>query len=182
MDAAHPNAIATELNALAERHGWPMRCDGELAFDRRELRELCDLWWTKGAGTVPSRAELDLRALKPYARNLTILERSGDGHTAHRYRFRLFGSTLALLFGEHTGRYLDEMVQAALVPSWTVFYDCVLSHRLPFRFINYYQIPNRDFLKGEIFAAPLADHEGDVRMVMAATYVGLNDAAPAPLG
>jgi len=172
-------AIAVRLNQRAEAEGWPMRCDGDLVFERPELAQLCKLWLERATDGVPTRAALDIRTLKPYASHLIILERCGEG-ARQRYRFRLFGSSLVLLFGEHTGRFLDEMVTPALLPNWQAFYDCVLENEQPFRFINYYRIPTQDYLRGEILAAPLADEDGRVRLVLAATYVGLNDGVLPP--
>ena len=170
-----------ELNALAEAKGWPLRCGSSENFRRSELQALCDLWRSKAAACIPARSAFDMRALAPFARNITILQREGAGG-ARRYRFRLFGSTLALLFGEHTGRTLDEMVSPDLLESWLAFYDIVLTSREPLRVDNYYRTPNEDYIKGEIFAAPMADDSGDVRMVLAATYVGLEDGVPPPFG
>lgn len=178
MDRAVP---ALDLNLRAEAEGWPMRCDGALAFERQELADLCALWRARAADGVPQRSQFDMRTLRPYARNLIIVERVGED-ARWRYRFRLFGSTLALLFGEHTGRMLDEMVAPAMLPVWLAFYDCVLTHAEPFRFINYYRIPSEDYLKGEFFAAPLADEDGRVRLILAATYVGLKDVSQPPFG
>jgi hypothetical protein len=77
---------------------------------------------------------------------------------------------------------LDEMVSAELLPSWLAFYDTVLSCGQPLRVVTYYRIQNENYLKGEILAAPLADDSGDVRMILAATYVGLQDGVPPPFG
>ena len=170
-----------ELNALAEAKGWPMRCGYDDAFDRAEFRAFCELWRSKAADGVPARSVFGIRLLKSFAGNITILEREGT-NGSRRYRFRLFGSTLALLFGEHTGRYLDEMVAAELLPSWLAFYDAVLSCGRPLRIFTYYRIKTDDFVKGEILAAPLADDAGDVRLILAATYVGLQDGVPPPFG
>ena len=179
MEIAPTTRVAADLNDLAEAKGWPMRCDAKLEFERRDLHALCDIWRSKASGGVPQRSVLDMRTLKPFARNLAILERT---QCPARYRFRLFGSTLALLFGEHTGRFLDEMVSAQLLPGWTAFYDGALAGGAVLRFINYYRIPTQAYLKGEILAAPLADESGEVRMILASTYVGLKDGAPPPFG
>jgi hypothetical protein len=181
MVSDSPVQACAELNALAEAKGWPMRCGYDEAFDRAELHALCELWWSKAADGVPARSAFDIHALKPFVRNVTILEREAT-NGSRRYRFRLFGSTLALLFGEHTGRYLDEMVAAELLPSWLAFYDTVLSCGQPLRVFTYYRIKSDDFVKGEILAAPLADDSGDVRMILAMTYVGLQDGVPPPFG
>jgi hypothetical protein len=173
--------VCRELNALAEAKGWPMRCGCGQNFCQSEMQALCELWQSKAANGVPPRSAFDMRALQPYARNIAILEREGTSD-ARRYRFRLFGSTLTLLFGEHTGRALDEMVSAELLPSWLAFYDTVLACGQPMRIFTYYRSQNENYLRGEIIAAPLADDAGDVRMILAATYVGLQDGVPPPFG
>ena len=180
MDRVQTADAAAELNALAEAKGWPMRSDGTLTFEHGELSELCNLWRSKAAGGVPARSQFDMRMLAPYARNIMILEQAGEAQEG-RYRFRLFGSTLMFLFGEHTGRFLHEMVSEELLPSWQAFYGAVLASRAPLRLITYYRTPNEAYLKGEIFAAPLADETGAVRLILAATYVGLQDSVPPPL-
>ena len=170
-----------ELNALAEAKSWPTRYDCGEAFERSDLNSLCELWRSKAADGVPARSAFDLRALAPFARNVTIMEREGT-NGASRYRFRLFGSTLMLLFGEHTGRTLDEMVSPDLLPSWLAFYDTVLSCGQPLRVVTYYRLPTESYVKGEILAAPLADDSSDVHMILAMTYVGLQDGVPPPFG
>ncbi len=180
MDSTTAAADAcAELNALAEARGWPMRGSRGDAFEREELRALYDLWLSKTSHGIPSRTAFDMRTLRPFARNITILERTQTG-SRKRYRFRLFGSTLALLFGEHTGRHLDEMVTPALLPSWRAFYDAVLASDRPMRISNYYRTPDENYLMGEILAAPMADESGDVRFILAATYVGLEDGVKSP--
>ena len=181
MIGGSPIQACVQFNALAEAKGWPVRCDCGEAFERSDLNALCELWRSKAANGVPPRSVFDLRALKPFARNITIMEREGT-NGARRYRFRLFGSTLTLLFGEHTGRTLDEMVSPGLLPSWLVFYDTVLSCGRPLRVVTYYRLPTEDYVKGEILAAPLADDSGEVRLILAATYVGLQDSVPPPFG
>jgi hypothetical protein len=176
-----PLQACGELNALAEAKGWPLRCGCCESFCRSDLQELCDLWRSKAANGVPARSAFDMRALKPFARNVTILEREGT-NGAGRYRFRLFGSTLTLLFGEHTGRLLDEMVAPDLLPGWLAFYDAILSCRHPLRIDTFYRTANKGFVKGEILGAPMADESGEVRMILAATYVGLQDGVPPPFG
>jgi hypothetical protein len=176
-----PVEVCAEFNALAKAKGWPMLCGCDEALDRAELHAFCELWRSKAADGVPARSAFNMRALRPFVSGITILEREGtDG--SRRYRFRLFGSTLAFLFGEHTGRYLDEMVAAKLLPGWLAFYDAVLGCGQPLRIFTHYRIRADDFVKGEILAAPLADDCGDVHMIMAMTYIGLHDRVPPPFG
>lgn len=181
LDRKQAFNLPMALNAHAELLGWPFRCDPSLDFTKPELNALCALWRDKANGHgLPSRTALDMRALKPFVRNISILERIGPkGHW--RYRFRLFGSSLAHLFGEHTGRYLDEMVVPELLENWLACFDTTVRFGAPMRFIGYYRIPSREFLKGEIFAAPLAAETEGQPLVLIATYVGLQDAVHSPV-
>lgn len=181
LDRKQATNLPVALNAHAEVLGWPFRCDPSLDFQRPELHALCALWRDRANGHgLPSRASLDMRALKPFVRNISILERIGP-KGSWRYRFRLFGSSLAQLFGEHTGRYLHEMVVPELLENWLACFDTTIRFGAPLRFINYYQIPSQDFLKGEIFTAPLAAEAEDQPLLLVATYVGLQDAAHSPV-
>ena len=181
LDRQQAVRLPVALNAHAELLGWPFRCDPSLTFTRPELHALNALWRDKAGGhEMPTRASLDMRALKPFVRNISLLERIGPkGHW--RYRFRLFGSSLAQLFGEHTGRFLDEMVVPQLLENWLACFDTTIRFGAPLRFINYYRIPSQEFLKGEIFAAPLAAETEDQPLILIATYVGLQDAAHSPV-
>ncbi len=172
--------LPSALNAHAEAMGWHFRCDPALNFVKPELGALCELWRAKaGSGGPPSRAAFDMRVLRPFVRNISLLERIGP-EGRRRYRFRLFGSSLVQLFGEHTGHYLDEMVSPVLLENWIACYDTAIRYGAPLRFLNYYRIPSKDFLKGEIFAAPLAADVPDQPLILAATYVGLKDATHPP--
>jgi hypothetical protein len=181
LDAHQAHSLPVALNAYAQQQGWPFRCDPTLSFETPELGALCALWHDKaGDGGLPPRAAFDMRALKPFVRNISVLERIGP-KGAWRYRFRLFGSALAQIFGEHTGRYLDEMVEPALLENWLACFDTTIRYGTPLRFDNYYRTHSRDFLKGEIFAGPLAAEAEGQPLVLAATYVGMKDVVRSPL-
>jgi hypothetical protein len=180
LDRQQASSLPAALNAHAEMSGWPYRCDPSRKFDGPELNALCALWHERAPDDLPPRAAFDMRALKPFIRNVFLLERIGR-KGLWRYRFRLFGSGLAHLFGEHTGRYLDEMVAPALLQNWLACFDTTIRYGAPLRFVNYYRTQTQGFLKGEFFAAPLAEEARDQPLVLAATYVGLKDAVHSPL-
>ena len=153
---------------------WPAGLIAAIAskeFDDPELQALCALWHAKaGGGSAAARGVRSARVGNPLCATSSMLERIGQ-KGVWRYRFRLFGSGLTQLFGEHTGRYLDEMVSPALLQNWLACFDTTIRYGAPLRFINYYRTHTRDFLKGEIFAAPLAEDVPDQPLVLAATYV-----------
>jgi hypothetical protein len=167
------------FNAEAETSGWPMRCDARCRFSEEKLQKLHALWQSKAKGGMPKRADLDIRTLKPFMRNITILEKV-ETERGRNYRFRLFGSALSLIFGEHTGRLLDEMVLPATLNGWVAFYDMVLTTGAPLRLENFFRADASAFLKGELLAAPLTDDTGTVRFVLAATFVDANNFAHSP--
>ena len=166
-----PAGEPAAFNVLAETSGWYYRCDPALAFTRPELHALVALWREKAqaAGGLPARADFDMRVLKPFLRNVSLLERGGSG----RIRFRLFGSALVDLFGERTAQYLDEMTSPVLLANWTAAYDMIVRNGGPVRIFNHKLSP---ILNGEMFAAPLAPDAEGKALVMAAAYVALKDA------
>lgn len=171
------------FNAEAETSGWPMRSDANCHFSDERLQRLHAVWQEKAATApvgVPTRNKLDMRTLKPFMRNIAILELvEVDG--GHSYRFRLFGSALAMVFGEHTGRLIDEMVLPSTLTGWIAFYDMVLSTRVPMLLENFFRADiATTYLKGELLAAPLTDDAGQIRYVLAATYVDMANFAPPP--
>lgn len=168
-NAPTPSDAPAAFNAAAEAKGWYYRSDPTLGFTRPELHALAALWAEKAdaAGGLPARADFDMRALKPFLRNVAFLERIHG-----RYRFRLFGSALVDLFGERTGQYLDQMTSPTLLANWTAVYEMILAHGGPVRVFNHKLSP---ILNGEMFTAPLApDAEGNP-MVMVAAYVALKE-------
>ena len=168
----------TSFNALADAKGWYFRCDPELRFARAELAALTAVWHEKArAASPPPRDAFDMRTLKPFVRHVALLERHG-GEGAPRFRFRLFGSSLAMLFGEHTGHFLDEIVPPALNANWTALYNMIVRFRAPVRVFNRKLEP---LLNGEIFGAPLAPDAEGRALVMASAYVALKEITPSTL-
>lgn len=182
MSGSEAQQFCLLFNAEAESAGWPMRCNADCDFAERRLHNLHEVWQAKaarGAAGVPARADFDMRSLKPFMRHTTILEQT-EVAGGHSYRFRLFGSALAMAFGEHTGHLLEEMVLPASYPGWLAFYDMVMATRAPLKLTNTFHVETVSFLKGELFAAPLTDDTGALRYILAATFVDVDRASLVP--
>jgi hypothetical protein len=179
MDVPEICEACVSLNSSARANGWPMRCDCASNIAEPRLRALWQLWRMKAADGIPKRSAFDMRSLAPFVKHLVILERL-ESEGTRRYKFRLFGSAHMFLFGDHTGRYLDEMVAAELRPSWQAYYDAVLSAHKPMRVVTQFRLRSGDMLESEVLAAPLRDESGDERLVLAATFVDLSNVARAP--
>jgi hypothetical protein len=154
------------FNAKAARYGWACSCDPTLAFTRSKLALVAKLWRDRaGPGSVPRRSDFDARALLPVISNMTLLEDIGG-----RYKLRLHGTALTQYAGDHTGRFVDEMMGTGYADSYVQLYDLVLCEARPLRVLWDYQVPAISYLQGESFVAPLAGADGRTSMILSVTY------------
>jgi hypothetical protein len=161
---------AAALNRRAQAEGWPFRCDTQLEFERPELNALRDLWRSLAAGNVaPSRADFDARTLKPFLRNIAIIERVVTADK-WRYRARLTGSAIVEIAGDNTGRFFDQCIAPEFLARSTVPYDTVLDSGTPLRVVSSFELPLLSYLGGESFFAPLADTHGVLTLVLTCVY------------
>ena len=175
-NAADPAAL---FNAHAEAEGWSTRCSAAGDFQTPELSALFAIWNAKARAHWPRRADFDARALKPFLRNIAIIERH-EADAAVRYRLRYFGTDFVRLFGEQSGRFVDEFLPPANLPRWTLAYETVLLAHAPLRFTAEFSIPQISFLKAESFSAPLAVETASPPLLLTAMYV-MPKADPAAL-
>jgi hypothetical protein len=163
---------ALALNRHAQVKNWPLRCDSALSFERPELNAVRDIWRSLAAGkNVPPRTDFDARTLKPYLRNISIIERVPVDAAKWRYRYRLMGTAITEVAGENTGHFLDERIPPKLLPRWTSAFDAVLDNDMPMRFVADFQVRPLDYLHGEAFAAPLADERGETTLILTCLYL-----------
>jgi hypothetical protein len=162
-------AWALDRKALSE--GWPFRADSALDFERPELNEMRDIWWSLAAGRgVPSRTDFNARRLQPFLRNITIVERVFTEASGWRYRTRLTGAEVAEFVGNHIGKFLEEYLPADAVPRWTATYDAALDGGQPMRLTASFTLPHLDYLTGEAFLAPIADLAGGLTLIIGCIY------------
>jgi len=171
MGRMEPIDPAWSLDRRAQIEGWPFRCGGAGAFERPELNELRDIWRLRAMGKpVPTRPDFDARTLKPFLRNITILERVFMDQSSWRYRVRLAGSTIVDTVGDHTGRFIEEYLPTEVVPRWTAIYDAAIASTKPLRIVAEFMLPRLNFLCGEALIAPLADQAGNISLVIGCIY------------
>jgi hypothetical protein len=175
MGHLDPKDRIADFNARAEAEGWPVRCDDVCEFSASELTGVYELWREKAeGGRIPAREEFDLRCFKAAARNVSIVQRTeGDGRT--RFRMGLVGSAIVRIFGETTGRYVDEIVPPPLLPSCLAGYDLVLSQSGPLRFQSWFRIPGADMFKGESFCAPVRGSGARPDMILGASSFAMKN-------
>jgi hypothetical protein len=156
------------VNAQARVQGWPVRCDPDLDFENPELAWFISVWDdVRGDRTMPVRADLTARVLKQNLAKLMLFERI-QGEERHFYRVRLMATGLTQIWGDITGKLIDEALPERLLPRWYGFLDLIILHRGPLRFVSRVDYQGKDFLVAEIGGAPIADETGNPTMVMAA--------------
>jgi hypothetical protein len=160
------------MSALLQDEGWSIHAHAALEFDAAELNQLRDLWFAKekAAGGLPSRADFDARTLKPFLRNVTIIERETGPSGRPSYIFRFYGSALTQRFGEQTGQFLEMSVPPEQLRRWISTYDAVLEAGRPMRLLSALDIPRVSHLTGESFSAPLANGGRKPNTLIACTY------------
>jgi hypothetical protein len=94
-------------NMLLRRERLSLSIEAFVQAANHKLLDLLRLWNdTRGDRPMPSRAELDVTALKPWLGNLALIDVLGDD----RARFRLCGTNLRVRFGgEMTGRVVTSL-------------------------------------------------------------------------
>jgi hypothetical protein len=170
---AFPGATdpALALNVRAEAEGWSIRCDSALCFERPELNALRDIWLSLAARKrTPSRSSLDARTLKPFLRNIMIVERVYVDVATWRYRMRFEGSAIVEVAGESTGRFLDECHPPALLPQAAAPYDAIFDQGAPMRLVADLQTPHLDHLTAECLIVPLVDARGETTLALRGVY------------
>ena len=161
-------AAAEEFNRFAERTAAPSRCDPTLAFEAPMLLNALALWREKaGADGVPSRRDLGAHALKAYLPHVAIVDPVDDG-VVRRYRFRLMGTAIAELLGDHTGKFIDEAVVSPFRERWTAVMDAPLAAGVPLRIFGRVEYNQMNYLTMELLLAPLRD--GDAQSILIVTH------------
>jgi PAS domain S-box-containing protein len=137
-----------------------------------ELEALQALWTNlRGNRRLPRRSDFDLETVCRWAPHLSVATVSPAG----RFRFRLFGTELATLYGEDlTGRFLDEMAPRDLWSVIILHYQNVVRTARPL-FAPISISNGRWYSEVSRLLLPLAseDESGAVALIMGADYTRL---------
>jgi hypothetical protein len=167
MDRESARGSAYAYNAMATTHGWAAYCDHTLDFHWTPFEDLREIWNRARAGEcLPRRTAMTARLLKDYLRCIAIYERFVDDKGVRRYRARLVGTGYAQVYGELTGKVVDEIVSGEKLLRFHLALDQTLKSSAPLRIIAAAEIPDKSFLSAEYFLAPLADDAGIPSMVL----------------
>ncbi|MDE2181855.1 MAG: PAS domain-containing protein [Alphaproteobacteria bacterium] len=157
------------------------RADSALSFREPQLVRFCAHWRSvAGADRLPARGRFTARLLKPYLRNLAVLEITPQA--ARRFIHRNVGTAITERFGELTGRAFEDFLSPEIASRTTEFLAASVEARAPIRVVT--QFWQREHLLAEIFAGPLAD-DGIIpdRLLLVSYFSGItNDTLRGDLG
>jgi len=158
-------AAAKALNQKAVQQDWHHFCDPTLAFTDPCYEQLLTLWRTKaGDRIMPVRSDMPPRALKGILPHVLMFERISQNPSS--YRWRLVGTSLTAVLGEHTGQSFEESVPPEHLPRWVGCCDFVLDGGQPIRFLGRVHVNGREYLDAENLFVPLANDNGDPSFIL----------------
>ena len=153
-------------NEKSARRNWRQLCDPDLSFDEPFFNDLIALWRSKlGSAQIPKRSAITIRELKPFLTNIAIMERIKENPS--QYRWKLVGTKVAQVLGEHTGKLLEDGITHEQLSRLSESFDMVLEAGQPWRFYGEVTLNGRDYLIAENLYLPLADEDGKARFIMA---------------
>ena len=152
-------AVVRALNQKAAQQKLYHFCDPTLAFSDPVYKHFLSLWRIKaGTRAMPAKSEIAPRDLKDYLRHIAMAQRIAE-HPS-RYVWRVTGSKIAEVTGNHTGKSFEECLPAEILPRWIACGDLVLDGGRPMRFLGRVQLGGHEYLDAENLLAPLANDEG----------------------
>jgi hypothetical protein len=163
--------LVSDFNTQSLAQGWGLHCSPCDAFDNPLLLTLRKLWIKTAAGRpAPSKNDFSIRVLAPHLGHVSFIERVNGA--PRRYRLRFFGSILATITGDHTGKYLDDVLPPSGVQGWTTLYDLFIDTSTPLRVRSNSILAGLDHLSAKVYLAPLAADGELPRGVLGACLFG----------
>lgn len=157
------------FNRLAAEKGWSARCDSALVFDSDDLGEMADLWRAKATHGLPRRADFSARELMARMPHLALFE-AVEENGVRRFRFRLLGTALMRIYGEATGKFVDDHFSPAVAEIWTASLGATLKARVPLRYKGRVSYEKSDFFRVESVQLPLSESGGEADRVLLVMY------------
>ena len=148
----------------------PAKCDGSAQFENQKLADAAAMWHEKARDVaLPPRNEFSARALKPYLPNVVVADIVEEGDR-RRFRFRLMGTAIAELLGDHTGKFLDEAIVSPYRERWSALLDAANKAACPLRIHGRLEYQQQNYIAMELMLAPLGPDPGRAGAVLVIAY------------
>ncbi len=113
---------------------------------------------------MPSRSDITPRDLKPILRNVLMFERISEDPSV--YRWRIVGTSLIAILGEHTGKSFEDSIPPEHLERWVDCCDLILKGEQPLRFLGRVHIKGREYLDADNLYVPLANDNGKPTFIL----------------
>jgi hypothetical protein len=153
---------------LYDRAMLPVRDDASLDNYHPLLRRLLDLWNVKrGNRLMPVRADFDVFELKDWLGNLMLIEVLAG---ATEFRYRLYGSVLASYYDRDLTGKLTEVLPPETRDTVRREYAELCALRRPMMIERKRSVKHSERMVAKL-VLPLGGPDGNVRMIMVASYL-----------
>ena len=126
------------------------------------------LWLSKrGTRRAPARSDFDPVEMRTFLPNLYMFDVVEPGR---RLRYRLVGTAVAELAGEVTGRFIDDVLPAAMYAALRPHYDDVVRNFIPRYHANDLGWQGRPYIRYYRLLLPLSDDQRTVNMLLGIHY------------
>lgn len=135
----------------------PVEVSRELVFRCAETNAAAAYWQSKLQGrTIPARADIDPIEMRAFLPHVGLIETPDGSPARPNYRITLAGTAIEEVLGPLTGRLLQEAVPPVIARRWRSLYNVVLAEAVPLRAVSRVSFAARNYLMGEVLAAPLS--------------------------
>lgn len=137
-------------------------------IDHPGIRDFYRLWLGLRRGRkVPSRADLDPVAIKAYLPQIFMIDVENGGA---RFRYRLCGTAVAEVYGDFTGRYVDEFVSPAFRDTAVErLRDAALKLHVHY-LVQALTWQNRPYIRYRRLLLPLSDDQRTANILLGIVY------------
>jgi hypothetical protein len=134
--------------------------DRKIAPRHPLILEASEYWKShRGDRAMPSRADLDPKAMRKLLPHMALVEPRARADGAPDYFVRLAGTRLEQIYGPMAGRFIGEAVTIEIATRWQMVLDAVANSAAPLRTMGRMMFEQRSWVEVESFMAPLS-HDG----------------------
>ena len=170
MSNARAIETAEKFNRFAESMGMPARCDASLGFNTPQLAEAVAIWREKaGESGLPPRTQFTARTLRAFLPHVSTVDLV-ETDSSRRFRFRLMGTAVSQLLGDHTGKFVDEAVVSPFRERWLAVMEAAIKAGAPLRIFGRLEYRQQDFIAMDMMIAPLGSVSGQAEGVLTFMY------------
>lgn len=185
MTAEAPEGVRYRLDAVPRPADAYLGKDGtlfdpSLQFLHPALAEALAYWQSKRDGAAfPTRGAIDPLEIPHLLRHVLLFDRApSEQPPGYTWRYRLVGTTVAALYGEHTGKLIEEALRSPVLERNRGVMEEAVKRHAPMRAIGRTRFVSRQWLIGEALIAPLSTDGELIDMLLSVVVTWAEDAPP----